>query len=42
MAIDFIQFCLQFMLANFLFHYLHMKLIQRNKRAEAAALAYVS
>ncbi len=42
MMFDFLQFCFQFVLANMLFHYLHMKLIERNRTAEANALAFVS
>lgn len=42
MLIDFLQFLAQFILANFLMHYLHMKLLERGKNQEAAALAYVS
>ena len=40
--VDFIQFLAQFILANFLLHYLHMKLVARNRMAEANALAFVS
>lgn len=41
MLIDFIQFFFQFMLANFLAHYIAMKLTDRNVDA-ASAWAFVS
>lgn len=42
MMVDFMKFLAQFILANFLLHYAHMKLVARGKTPEANALAFVS